>query len=159
MQAGSVPQSFAAFGPYLGELEMPSELVGVCRQVFWRCSAMSPEPIEDIFISEYVADGKRRYQDFIGFSPNYCTVARDFTWRLDIQLLHITRRFTDWHLVSRDYVFNELVCDSGCRLRFRSTGKNNDHLAAIFEKYIKPNLALAMAGQSIACPADQPSLV
>ncbi|MEN8614909.1 hypothetical protein ABFB09_06490 [Dehalogenimonas sp. THU2] len=134
-------EPFLEFIPYLSKLDMPTEIVDRCRSVFERCSAMSPEPVAEIFISETLTDGKRKYDDLMCFSANYCVTAKDFTRQIDIFLLPITKRFTNYPFVDGDYVYNEVRCDPGFVLLFKAVGYNFECMTRIFNKYIEPNLA------------------
>jgi hypothetical protein len=133
-------EPFLEFIPYLSKLDMPTEIVDRCRSVFERCSAMSPEPVAEIFISETLTDGKRKYDDLMCFSANYCVTAKDFTRQIDIFLLPITQRFTSYAQLDGDYPYYEVHCDPGFILLFKAVGNNYDHMSRIIEKYIEPNL-------------------
>lgn len=133
-------EPFLEFIPYLSKLDMPTEIVDRCRSVFERCSAMSPEPVAEIFISDTLKDGKHNYDDLMCFSDNYCVTAKDFTRQIDIFLLPITQRFTSYPQVEGDYVYYEVHYDPGFILLFKAVGHNYDRMARIFEKYIEPNL-------------------
>lgn len=129
------------FVPYLIKIDMPMEIIERCETVFLQCAALAPEPVEDIFVTDYLADSERHYEDFLCFSAGYCVTARDFTVKIDLYLLPIARRITDWSIVEGDYVCKEIHFDSGHKLLLKAAGHNCECLADIFQKYIEPNLA------------------
>ena len=138
-------ERFTEFVPYLSKLDMSPELMERCETVFEHCAAMAPEPVDDIFVTDYLADGERQYEDFLCFSPGYCVAAKDFTVKLDVYLLPISQRITTYNLVPGDYACKEVHCEGGFNLLFKAAGQNCDCLADIFEKYIEPNLAPSAA--------------
>jgi len=116
------------------------------------CCEMSPEKPKDIFVSNYIQkDGKPVYESLWFFSDGYCSEAKNFLTKYDIDITPIKRSITYWTVTMDNYRFQEKASlDSkltlefhlaqGIEGEFKSEGMNCEYLASIINNYVKPNL-------------------
>ena len=128
--------------PYIERIK---ELYRVAKEI-------SPAQIEDVFVSEYLEDGVRRYENVWFFTSDsyYALEAHDFIWNDHVDIAPITGRVKNLIIRKQDYDFKsateesrlniDFATDFGIRGAMKACKENCDHLKHIVLTYLKPNL-------------------
>ena len=138
---------------------MKEEILNYCRSLgmadpfIFRVStiiqlheALSIEPFEDVFISEYIKeDGSRVYENLWLVSKTFVAEAKNFL--AEDSLDRLPRGLIYWELRKRDYDLQKATQQSRLFIKlqfsrefvglFKASGPNCDHLKSIFFKYFK----------------------
>ena len=144
-------KEFIKFIPYLKEIDIVTRaLLKRIEYVYDLCSDMSPEKIEDIFVTDYIkADGTREYENLWFFSENYCLEAKKFLTQLNLDITSIKNRIIYWTVTAQEFDFKKASANSRLNLGFKTiqeirgelkSAKNNCvYLQTIINKYVKTN--------------------
>ena len=109
-------------------------------------------PPEDVFVSEYLDDGVRRYENVWFFTSDsyYALEAHDFIRNDHVDITPITGRVKNLIIRKRDYDFESATEKSRLSIEFvtnldlegemKACKENCDHLKYIILTYFKPNL-------------------
>jgi hypothetical protein len=135
------------FTKYLQSIGMGRVLIDRLTAVHRFYSSVIPEPIEDLFVSDYVnEDGTRSHESAWFFSLNYIAEARTWPSSDDLDVLKV-RGIHYWRLQKEEYEFDRKPKEaSRMRLEFsvgpsnsaalRAAKNNCAPLKAIFLKYV-----------------------
>lgn len=139
------------FMKYFESLGMQQRYIERTEKLYRVAKEISPAPIEDVFVSEYLDDGVRRYENVWFFtSGSYHAIeAHDFIRNDHVDIAPITGRVKNLIIRKRDYDFEsateksrlsiEFATDFGGHGAMKACKKNCDHLKYITLTYLKPN--------------------
>lgn len=138
---------------YLKDMNMPSALMEIAQSFFEKQSKLLEhigETIDDIFISEYISDGRRRYEGVWLFSKRVSIMFRFYSDDQDILLNRLQQNIFFINIKSRNYDFESGKENSELNViyvayennigNFKATEKNCDHLMYLLRKYFLMNL-------------------
>ena len=121
------------------------------NEIYEFYTAICPEEIEDVFVSEYIKEeGTREYQTIRFFSKSYVMLANDFVQKDQYNISRYTRsEISAVRVEKKDYDFKKATDKSRMtisilwygparRSTYRASKENCDYLKAIFDKYIHP---------------------
>ncbi len=114
---------------------------------------LCPEPIDDIFISNYYKEDKSRdFESLFFFSKSFLMEVRSFRQDAiqDIDVARLVDSLTYYRIDAKNYVFGQAPSDKSRLLLHATTGdaivfelkasaENCAKLALLFEKYVKSN--------------------
>ena len=137
---------------YLKSINIPSTLMDIIQAFFFRQSALFEpigEKIEDIFISEYISDGRRRYEGVWLFSKRISMMLRLYTDDQDTLINRMQKNIFFINIKSENYDFEKGNENSKLNIVYvaygnnignlKATDENCDHLMYLCKKYFLPN--------------------
>ena len=138
------------FISYIQSIGMTKPLISRVDYIFNFFQMVSPEEINDLFVSEYInADGNREFDSLLFFSSYYCMEAKQFIKVDDFDFVAIGNRVIYWNIKKDHYDFQKAseksrmnlsaIIDQGTVIECKASKENCDILRDIFRKYILEN--------------------
>lgn len=140
------------FIQYFKSLGMEQLYIKRVKELYQVAKEISPAQIEDVFVSEYLDNDVRRYQNVWFFTSDsyYALEAHDFIRNDHMDIAPIKGRVKNLIIRKRDYDFEsateksrltiEFLTDLDIQGEMKACKKNCDHLKDIALTYLKPNL-------------------
>ena len=143
----------AGWTKYLKSIGFKEPFMKRAEDVLGFYQRISPDQIENIFITDYIdKEGMRHYDNLWFFSPTTAMEAKNFLKEDDFDATPMKNLITYWSIEKREYDFTDATANSRMTLRvamasskaemnMRASGANCDRLKMVFIKYILPNVA------------------
>jgi hypothetical protein len=135
------------FIDYLRDINLPENFIAIVEKIYFFYNEVCPEEIQDIFISEYMAEDLREYENLWLFSENYLMEAKRFI-KEDTFDMTPFKTVEYWRITKIDYDFQNAINESrihatielngGNTGEFKASKENCDQFKEIFLKYIVP---------------------
>ena len=136
---------------YLRKIEIPEILQGKTEIIYELFRRLCPDPILDVFISDYIdSEGNRMYEHLRFFSEKYVMSAMNFVTEEDFRITPIKKQILQIQIEKQDYDFENAtersrlsaIVEFGTTKKavFKASKRNCDYLRNIVRKFIIPNL-------------------
>lgn len=140
------------YSEYLTSVGIDSEtLINKIEKTFKAATNLCSEQINDIFISDWVDENKRIYENLYLFTTNYIIESANFSTdtNINIEITILKERVKYIFVKYADY-FDKANAASRLSIRFYTNGgayemraakENCDKLIVVYNNYIKPNIS------------------
>jgi hypothetical protein len=138
------------FSNYLNDIEITeTNLQERIYNIFiFYANDLCPEDIKDIFVTDYISEELREYENLWFFSENFAMEAKNFISEDDFDITYFSK-INGLEIKKKNYNFKNsnissrlnLFCDTESEIYQMKASKNNcDYLKKIIKNYFLPRL-------------------